>query len=78
MAACRSLVRQCAVHLRASSRPLSHPLRRFPRCNPLPRSYATSVAAAELKFGQPLHETHPHILSPGERQSLSVSISSID
>jgi intermediate cleaving peptidase 55 len=65
MAACRSLVRQCAVHLR-SSRPLSHSLRQLPRFN-LPRSYATSVAAAELKFGQPLHETHPHILSPGER-----------
>lgn len=29
------------------------------------RSYA-SISAADLKFGQPLHETHPHILSPGE------------
>lgn len=54
------------------SRPLSHSLRQLPRYNPLPRSYATSVAAAELKFGQPLHETHPHILSPGERVLLSV------
>lgn len=76
MAACRSLVRQCAVHMR-SSRALSHSLRQLPRCNPLPRSYATSVAAAELKFGQPLHETHPHILSPGERVSLSASLSLI-
>ncbi|KAF2110711.1 peptidase M24, structural domain-containing protein [Lophiotrema nucula] len=25
-----------------------------------------SVSAAELKFGQPLHETHPHLLQPGE------------
>ncbi|KAI4283706.1 MAG: hypothetical protein L6R35_005070 [Caloplaca aegaea] len=29
------------------------------------RSYA-SVSAAELQFGQPLHETHPHLLKPGE------------
>jgi intermediate cleaving peptidase 55 len=29
------------------------------------RSYA-SISAAELKFGQPLHETHPHLLNPGE------------
>lgn len=29
------------------------------------RSYA-SISAADLKFGQPLHETHPHILNPGE------------
>ncbi|KAL8940848.1 MAG: hypothetical protein Q9216_002600 [Gyalolechia sp. 2 TL-2023] len=29
------------------------------------RQYA-SVSAAELQFGQPLHETHPHLLKPGE------------
>jgi len=29
------------------------------------RGYAT-VSAAELQFGQPVHETHPHILKPGE------------
>ncbi|KAL1970044.1 hypothetical protein VTN77DRAFT_6449 [Rasamsonia byssochlamydoides] len=29
------------------------------------RSYA-SISAAELQFGQPVHETHPHILKPGE------------
>ncbi|KAI9772374.1 MAG: hypothetical protein M1835_006278 [Candelina submexicana] len=29
------------------------------------RSYA-SVSAAELQFGQPLHETHPHLLKAGE------------
>ncbi|KAL8988378.1 MAG: hypothetical protein Q9177_002539 [Variospora cf. flavescens] len=40
---------------------------RFPRATQaLPyRSYA-SVSAAELQFGQPLHETHPHLLKPGE------------
>lgn len=29
------------------------------------RQYA-SVSAAELQFGQPLHETHPHLLKAGE------------
>ncbi|KAL8948031.1 MAG: hypothetical protein Q9222_005747 [Ikaeria aurantiellina] len=29
------------------------------------RPYAT-VAAADLQFGQPVHETHPHLLKPGE------------
>ncbi|KAK3316234.1 peptidase M24, structural domain-containing protein [Apodospora peruviana] len=29
------------------------------------RSYAT-VSAADLEFGQPVHETHPHILKSGE------------
>jgi len=29
------------------------------------RSYA-SVSAAKLSFGQPVHETHPHLLKPGE------------
>lgn len=27
---------------------------------------SSSVPAAELQFGQPLHETHPHLLKPGE------------
>lgn len=41
---------------------------RFPRTSEgLPhRSYA-SLSAAEFQFGQPLHETHPHLLKPGER-----------
>ncbi|PHH85906.1 hypothetical protein CDD83_11005 [Cordyceps sp. RAO-2017] len=29
------------------------------------RSWA-SVSAAALRFGQPVHETHPHVLGPGE------------
>lgn len=29
------------------------------------RSYA-AVAASELQFGQPVHETHPHLLKAGE------------
>ncbi|KAI9759593.1 MAG: hypothetical protein M4579_002259 [Chaenotheca gracillima] len=31
------------------------------------RPYSTeSISAAELQFGQPLHETHPHLLQAGE------------
>lgn len=31
------------------------------------RSYATAaVPASQLLFGQPVHETHPHLLAPGE------------
>lgn len=37
------------------------------------RTYAT-VSAAELQFGQPVHETHPHILKPGERKLVCVSL----
>ncbi|KAJ1337770.1 intermediate cleaving peptidase 55 [Microdochium nivale] len=35
---------------------------------PATRSYASTAAvpASELLFGQPVHETHPHILQPGE------------
>ncbi|KAI9726689.1 MAG: hypothetical protein M1834_008954 [Cirrosporium novae-zelandiae] len=32
---------------------------------PARRLYA-SISAADLQFGQPLHETHPHLLQPGE------------
>ncbi|KAJ5594934.1 uncharacterized protein N7459_001142 [Penicillium hispanicum] len=68
MATCRTLVRQCALQMRTSPRLVIHP---SPQCLvrnriSLRRSYASSVAAAEFKFGQPLHETHPHLLSPGE------------
>jgi hypothetical protein len=34
------------------------------------RAYA-SVSAAELQFGQPVHETHPHLLRAGECTSSS-------
>ncbi|KAI1651181.1 Creatinase/aminopeptidase [Daldinia loculata] len=37
------------------------------RCRPRStRTYHTSVSASELLFGQPVHETHPHILAAGE------------
>lgn len=76
MATCRSLVRQGALQLRLASRVLNHPSRHFLARNPIPlrRTYATSVAAADLKFGQPLHETHPHILEPGERMHKSIGL----
>jgi intermediate cleaving peptidase 55 len=32
------------------------------------RSYAT-ISASDLQFGQPVHETHPHILKAGESMS---------
>ncbi|UNI18208.1 Intermediate cleaving peptidase 55 [Purpureocillium takamizusanense] len=33
---------------------------------PASRRAFASVSAADLKFGQPVYETHPHILKPGE------------
>ncbi|KAH6690713.1 metallopeptidase family M24 [Plectosphaerella plurivora] len=36
-----------------------------PRPRHATRTYAT-VSASELQFGQPVHETHPHILKAGE------------
>ncbi|KAI0483522.1 peptidase M24, structural domain-containing protein [Xylaria cf. heliscus] len=30
------------------------------------RAYSTAVPASQLLFGQPVHETHPHLLQPGE------------
>ena len=37
------------------------------------RPNSTVVNAAELRFGQPLHETHPHLLQAGERKLESCS-----
>lgn len=78
MATCRSLVRQCALQLRRSSQ-LSPALRSSKIRNPVPlrKAYSTSVAAADLRFGQPLHETHPHLLSPGERESRPAQLAPI-
>jgi hypothetical protein len=36
------------------------------------RCYA-SISAADLKFGQPVHETHPHLLKVGEGKKVVVS-----
>lgn len=37
------------------------------RDSPTQHRFYASVSAAELQFGQPLRETHPHLLKPGER-----------
>lgn len=37
------------------------------------RSYA-SVSAGELRFGQPVHETHPHLLKAGERKLVAFEL----
>ncbi|KAK4187188.1 putative peptidase [Podospora australis] len=42
------------------------PLAHSARTNPCRNYSTTSVSAAELEFGQPVHETHPHILKAGE------------
>lgn len=34
---------------------------------PIPQARCVSTAASDLEFGQPLHETHPHLLKAGER-----------
>ncbi|KAI9370065.1 peptidase M24, structural domain-containing protein [Aspergillus egyptiacus] len=68
MATCKLFMRQWPRYLR---RPMSvGALSRLsqPRIQTQPtlrRGFA-SISAAELKFGQPLHETHPHLLGPGE------------
>ncbi|KAK3492250.1 Creatinase/aminopeptidase [Neurospora hispaniola] len=51
--------------------PASHPSSSPPSTPWRPsRTYATTttttVSAADLEFGQPVYETHPHILQPGE------------
>ena len=45
--------------------PVHQPIPRHGR--PTSRRGFASVSAAELRFGQPVHETHPHILRAGER-----------
>lgn len=37
------------------------------------RQYA-SVSASELQFGQPVYETHPHVLKPGESKHICTSL----
>lgn len=51
---------------RPSSCVLSTRCQTTPRPSPsTSRTYAT-ISASELQFGQPVHETHPHLLAPGE------------
>lgn len=52
-----------ASHQSSSSPSLSTPCRRtYATATPPPKV----VSAADLEFGQPVYETHPHILQPGE------------
>lgn len=51
----RHLARPLLPSLNRTSAPTSHP-----RC--------ASTSASDLDFGQPLHETHPHLLKAGERK----------
>ncbi|CAI6313097.1 unnamed protein product [Periconia digitata] len=50
-----------------SLRSLTRPAWKWQRpiCNNTRRTLS-SISAAELQFGQPLHETHPHLLQAGE------------
>lgn len=68
-------MQSCAYTLNKCKRPLVWPFaasntrrdfRAWRLSAPL-RQYA-SISAAELQFGQPLHETHPHLLKAGERK----------
>jgi hypothetical protein len=57
-----------------------HAARQIPRLAARPantRTYAAAAAAvpaAELRFGQPLHETHPHLLKAGEGDDHAVHL----
>jgi intermediate cleaving peptidase 55 len=45
---------------------VTHPITQSSRRFSTRRSYSTVVPASTLLFGQPVHETHPHLLAPGE------------
>ena len=62
----RPLARQ---HIANGSSPASS----APLARPSVRRLATVAEAADLQFGQPVHETHPHILEAGERASFPSS-----
>ena len=74
MPPCSSTCKQALLHAARAPRWVhgslpSLPLRNGPlsaasRCSR--RALSTVVSAAELQFGQPLHETHPHLLASGE------------
>lgn len=54
------LQQRCGITQTAYQRPHRDDVSR-PR-----RSYGSVVSAANVQFGQPVHETHPHILKAGE------------
>lgn len=56
------------------SRPLARPLLSSLNRTSAPTSEArcASTSASDLNFGQPLHETHPHLLKAGERKLVTL------
>lgn len=76
----RAALRQCTRQLRPQNnwsplQPRLQSAKSIPASSSTPwrpsRTYATTtppkiVSAADLEFGQPVYETHPHILQPGE------------
>ena len=52
--------------LRAASRPIPTFRSRPHIPNQFPRAISNLRSAAHIQFGQPLHETHPHLIAPGE------------
>ena len=71
--AARRCTRQSATRITLSSTKCA--LRReAPHSQCRPYASTTSVAAAELQFGQPLHETHPHLLKAGESKYYGIKI----
>lgn len=52
---------------RPPARPLLASLRHITSA-PTSQGRYVSAAASDLEFGQPLHETHPHLLKAGERK----------
>jgi hypothetical protein len=71
----RSVLRACVIM--SLSLRLLRPAKAHCRVARLPswRGYATvEVPASKLRFGQPLHETHPHLLKPGESTTASACL----
>ena len=61
----RCLLRPLQASTNALRRP--RPLTAFRSTPALPAVRTrTLVSAAECQFGQPLHETHPHLIAPGD------------
>ncbi|KAI0601112.1 peptidase M24, structural domain-containing protein [Biscogniauxia sp. FL1348] len=64
----RQPARQCPPPITRCILPNSSPTRIAPQhhLHASKRSYTTAIPASELLFGQPVYETHPHLLAPGQ------------
>ncbi|TGJ81730.1 hypothetical protein E0Z10_g7025 [Xylaria hypoxylon] len=60
-----SQLRPISTSLRPQKRSQIQPSPTLRKCS-ANRAYATGIPASQLLFGQPVHETHPHLLQPGE------------